>query len=139
MTRSSGFTLIELLVVVAIIGILAAVGTISYTGYISGTQQKSAESVLMTIGLAQTEEMSNYGSYYSSDGSETAGDDCTPSKTSSQAIGSDLFGKAEYIDVDDIEYNFCTYITDTGFTAKASNGTCTISTDERGGTTTSGC
>ena len=36
--------------------------------------------MLMTIGLAQTEEMSNYGSYYSSDGSETVGTDFAQAK-----------------------------------------------------------
>ena len=72
--KSSGFTLIELLVVVAIIGILSAVGIVSYQGYVSGTKQKSAENAMQQIALAQTEEYSNSGEYYTQTESET----CTP-------------------------------------------------------------
>ena len=52
---SSGFTLIELLVVVAILGILAGIGIVSYNGYVDSSKKKSAENIMMQIGLAQTE------------------------------------------------------------------------------------
>ena len=55
---SPGFSLVELLVVVAILGILSAVGTLSYNGYVSGAQKKSAINIMKQIMLAQTEELS---------------------------------------------------------------------------------
>ena len=61
--KFKGFTLIELLVVVAIIGTLAAIGVVAYSGYTEGAKLKSARSMMMTVGLAQTEEYSNYGDY----------------------------------------------------------------------------
>ena len=85
-TKSSGFTLVELLVVVAIIGILSAVGTVAYNGYVDGTKQKSTQNLMQQISLAQTEEYSNSGSYYSQ-----ATDTCTPSATTSSQIETTLF------------------------------------------------
>ena len=63
-TRTRGFTLIELLVVVGIVGILAAIGIVSYNGYVNSSKKKSAENIMMQIGLAQTEYYSDYSMYY---------------------------------------------------------------------------
>tara|TARA_Y100001936_G_C15521666_1_gene383137 strand:+ start:103 stop:525 length:423 start_codon:yes stop_codon:yes gene_type:complete len=100
-TKSSGFTLVELLVVVAIIGILSAVGTVAYNGYVDGTKQKSTQNLMQQISLAQTEEYSNSGSYYSQ-----ATDTCTPSATTSSQIETTLFGGADQIGAD-LGYNIC--------------------------------
>ena len=61
----SGFTLTELLVVVAILGVLSAVGIVSYNGYVSSAQRKSAENLMQQIALAQSEHLSDNGTYYS--------------------------------------------------------------------------
>ena len=104
----------ELLVVVAIIGILSAVGVLSYNGYISGTQKKSAINIMQQILLAQTEEYSNSNSY------KTSG--C------SDSINSDLFGGSDIVaDVKEIGYTICLEDDDdVDFKVVATSGECIL-------------
>ena len=83
----SGFTLTELLVVVAILGVLSAVGIVSYNGYVSSAQRKSAENLMQQIALAQSEHLSDNGTYYNA--TEPT---CEPDKDSLAEIYQNLLG-----------------------------------------------
>ena len=100
-TRTRGFTLIELLVVVGIVGILAAIGIVSYNGYVNSSKKKSAENIMMQIGLAQTEYYSDNSMYYTSGSTN-----CTPSSTTSTEIEKNLLSNADLI-TDEIGFEIC--------------------------------
>ena len=91
-TKSSGFSLVELLVVVAILGILSSVGILTYTGYVKGTKIRAEKAIMQQISLAQTEEYSNTGNYFSN--ADEGG--CSPSAAITRDIEINLLGRLAY-------------------------------------------
>ena len=77
--------------VVAVLGILSALGVVSYNGYVSATKKTSTENAMQQIILAQTEEYSNTGSYYESEGCDSPGVD------TSEQIEDNLLGGANVL------------------------------------------
>ena len=135
-TRSySGFTLIELLVVVAIIGILAAVGILAYSGYVEAAKKKSAENIMLQIGLAQTEYYSDYSVYYYN---TTA--TCSPGSTYSGDIETDLLGGSDLI-TEDIGFKMCIDLSKSPYLIRATNKDtgCQITVDGNQAITRTGC
>ena len=127
-TRTRGFTLIELLVVVGIIGILAAIGIVSYNGYVNSSKKKSAENIMMQIGLAQTEYYSDNSMYYTS----VTGTNCTPSSKTSTEIENNLLSKADLI-TDEIGFEMCIVLASAPknfkIVGKQTSSNCTITVD----------
>ena len=122
--------MIELLVVVAILGIISAVGIVTYNGYIAGAKKKSAQNVMQQISLAQTEEYSNSGGYF------TQGDTCTPEADTSVMIETILFGGGDQIS-EEVGYEMCIISSGTNsYTIKAlkngTDGECAIELSQNG-------
>ena len=82
------------------------------------------------IKLAQLEYFTNTGEYYP----DGVSDSCTTSDTSHEALGSALFDDSNYIAVDDMEYNFCAYSSETSFTivAESRNSDCKLTLSKNG-------
>ena len=100
--NNKGFSLIELLVVVGIIGILASVGIVSYNSYIWSSKKTSAKNIMQQMSLAQTEYISNNGSYF------VSSDECSTTATSAQSteINNDLL-ESKTIEPSKLGFNMC--------------------------------
>ena len=98
-TKSSGFSLVELLVVIAIIGILSTVGLVSYSTYIDTSNRSAALNTMQTISLAQSEYLTNMGTYYytNADGGECTPDKVSEGDASSSNIEENLFNGKDMI------------------------------------------
>ena len=106
--KSKGFSLIELLTVVGIIGILAAIGLVSYNSYVWSSKKTSAKNIMQQMSLAQTEYISNNGSYF------VSSDECSATATPAQSteINNDLL-ESKTIEPGKLGFNMCV-IDDTG-------------------------
>ncbi len=82
---TKGFTLVELLVVVALIGILSAIAIPAYNGYINSVKTNSAQNSLRLIYLAEVEQFSDNGEYY------TVTSSCGSSSHLASSINTSLF------------------------------------------------
>ena len=127
MRLSKGFSLIELLTVVAIVGILASVGIVSYNSYVWSTKKTSVKNIMQQMSLAQTEYISNTGSYFESSTPDAC--DTTATKTQSTEINTRLL-ESETLDPDKLKFNLCVvdtstdvpYISDYTVIAQAADG-----------------
>ena len=103
----------------------------SYNGYVSGAKEKTITNVMQQISLAQTEEYSNAGSYFT----QSTGT-CTPTDITSNEIEEELFDGGDQI-ATEAGYNIC--IASTGaanydiFASEISGNTpCTLTLSRNG-------
>ena len=103
-----GFTIIELLIVVAIIGIISAIGIPVVIGVLEGVKEKSAQTSLQSIYLAEEEYKSINKQYYIPSGG--CGDQTS-------IINTNLFDGN--ITLENNNYRFCISGSTTNYTATA--------------------
>ncbi len=100
--------------------------------------------MMMQFALAQTEELTNTGAYWSQDNCDdpTGGSASATSTTgtTTEAIGKYFFGNEGYIEYS-IGYDFCTLSTAIGYTivAQSRKSGCRLTLDETTVVAESGC
>ena len=134
MKNNGGFTLLDMLVTVCIIGILASIAVPKAIGFLDIAKRKSAEIIMQQVRLEQTEYYSNEGTYYTT----STGSTCTPTSSDSSNIESELFGGDDVIN-DEVSYEMCVVPDSSNYKIFATNGTCTITLNDRNVITRKGC
>ena len=111
---NKGFTLVELLVVVALIGILSAIAIPAYNGYINSVKTNSAQNSLRLIYLAEVEQFSDNGEYY------TVTSSCGSDSDLAISINANLFNGSKTLPQEsNPDYYFCIESSDVATEYKA--------------------
>ncbi len=131
--KIKGFSLIELMIIIVIIGILSGLYIKYGTGVLSSAKKTIAESSTSSIHLAQTEYISNNGSYYYTSGS------CSSATT--QQIITNLLDSNKNLSEKDFYYCISGNSNSNTFkiTAKDITTNCKVMRDEKNEVTESNC
>lgn len=130
-TSNRGFTLIEMMIVIVIIAVLAAIALPAYSGYITKSKMKAAQSDLVSLGLALENRFQRQLSYPTSTTSTTAATATAAGNNWQASTASDFDFKISA--ADSTSYT----ITATGKSGSLSN--CVISLTKKNDRSTSGC